>query len=235
MPEYEETEYAAKVVELFEKRDWTVYKEVEDVNTTRTVDIYAIKGPPAKPKHTWAIEVKTGFTLRLIEQAHFWRRHAHRSSVAFPASIESRTHAFASEVCTQFGIGMIEVVEGDYGPMFARELQYADHSSVINFPRLHEEQKHAIAGTDSRDERYTKLDATLDKVVDFVTEYPGIALEKVAERVDHHYSSLDSAYSSLLRAISSGRSAHLFVTWHNGNPFVHTTHEIQNDPTDTYD
>lgn len=222
MAKFEETAYAKKVVEWLENRDWEVFKEVEAPRDKRVVDIYAIKGDKERPRNTWAIEVKTGFTLRVMEQASFWKRHAHQTSVAIPADIDSRTYDFGRRVCTEFGLGVIEVVEYDNGPAFAKRVQHSKSSGVATFPTLHEKQKEYEAGNADND-HYSKFDQFSDRLVEYVGEHPGASLRRAITDLDHHYKSEDSAYTTLKRAIKNRAIPKLIIEWRHSTPLLFRT------------
>ena len=219
MAEFEETEYAEEVVEWLENRDWEVFKEVEAPKSGRVVDIYAIQGPRDRVRDSWAVEVKTGFTLRLMEQAHYWRRHANKVSVAFPSGIDSRTYTFGRKVCSEFGMGVFEVVEGNNAPMYAKKKAHPSDGHVATFPPLHEEQKHYDAGN-ADNEHFSKFEEFGRRLTEHVKEHEGISLPQAIDELDHHYKSKESAYSTLKRAIRNRALPDLKIEWADSTPFL---------------
>lgn len=204
MADYEETAYAKRVVEWFERRKWTVYKEVQSPNSNRVVDIYAIKGDKDRPRHTWAVEVKTNFTLRVLEQATHWKLHADRSSIAVPESAPTRLRKFGKKLCRELKLGYFRVVEGQHGPLYADEVMPAYETSVSRYPTLYEPQQDSTAGTNDSSDRYTAFDATVDALVAVAEDRPGVALRDAISFIDHHYKTPNNAYSNLKRIIKDG-------------------------------
>lgn len=219
MADFEETEYAKQVVEWLQNRDWEVFKEVEAPDDQRVADIYAVKGDPDRPRKTWAVEVKTSFSLRVIEQANFWTRHAHYASVAIPSAVSERTYNFGRQACKNFGIGVLRVIEGDYGPMYAEEVQHADKSAVTDFPGLYEKQKEYEAGN-ADNEHYSKFDQFADRLVNFVKDNEGVTLRYAINQLPHHYKTVSSAYTTLKRAISNRAIPEIEIVWRQSEPHL---------------
>lgn len=214
MADYPEKDYAGKVVEWLENHDWEVFKEVKSPQSERTVDIYAIQGDKEAPRRSHAVEVKTRFNLRVLEQAHYWRRYARRSSIAIPASCDRRNRRFGMRVCKEFGLGVFDVIEGDHGPMYADPKKRPKKSGVQDHPTLLEAQKDAVAGTNDPEETWTPFDETCSRLIDLVGSSPGIPLEHAINLVDHHYKSRDSAWKTLRSAISDRAVPELKIAWH---------------------
>jgi hypothetical protein len=84
----------------------------------------------------------------------------------------------------------------------------------IQVPDLYEEQKDAVAGTDDPDDRHTELDRTLRLLRELVEADGGaVRLDTAVDRIDHHYSSPESAISSIKDHIRSGRADDLTIKW----------------------
>jgi hypothetical protein len=217
---YDETAYAKKVVEWFERRDWTVYKEVRAPAKDRVVDVYAIQGDKERPRKSHAIEVKKSFTFRVLEQAYFWKQYAKNASVAVPAATERRARKFGQRICTEFGLGVFEVIEGDHGPMYARQKKTPGKNHPRDCPELFEEQKMSVAGTADDEERWTRFDRVANKLGDLVEQDPGISLHDAISEIDHHYKNDDSAYSTLKRAIPDYAVPGVELVWRRSTAYL---------------
>ena len=91
-----ETELAQKFIEHF--ADWNLYYEVS--SPVGSTDIVAIKHPVYI-----SIEVKTSFSLAVIEQAVKNKPYYNYSYVAVPYS---RNSYFAEVICKSYGIGVLK-------------------------------------------------------------------------------------------------------------------------------
>lgn len=203
MSDRPETDYGEAVETHLKQEGYFVHKEVlcPRVASDRVVDIYAFKGSMDRPRDTWAIEVKTGFTLRVMEQADFWREFAGRVSVAVPAGKMSRTRKFAYTVCRDKGIGILDVdfeerTEGN----FVREKKTAEHNRAPTVPELVEAQRQSDAGTADGD-HWTPLDRTLDRLLAYVQQHEGCTLKEAISEIGHHYSRDKSAEAALKKHI----------------------------------
>jgi hypothetical protein len=223
MADYPEKDYASQVVEYFENRDWEVYKEVVSPQSQRTVDIYAIQGNKNRPRRSHAVEVKTRFNLRVLEQAHYWRRYAERSSIAIPASCNKRNRKFGMRVCKEFGLGAFDVIEGNHGPMYAEVHKRSRKSGVQDRPTLMEGQKDAVAGTNDPDETWTPFDETTQELIELVGSSPGIPLEHALNLIDHHYKTKESGWNTLRSAISDQAVPELKISWHQSTAHLQPT------------
>lgn len=224
MAEFKEHKYASKVVEWFENRGWEVYKEVEGPKGDRIVDIYAVKGDPAKPKKAHAVEVKTSFSLRVLEQAWYWKRYATCSSVAVPEANSRRARKFGHRVCVKLGMGLFDVVEGDHGPLYARQKKTPQEKKLRprRMPELYDEQKTSVAGTPDDKERWTGFDHTKVNLRELVEEtHPNpIELHKAVSEIDHHYKNDDTAAARLKRIVRDKAVPGVDIMWRDATPLL---------------
>jgi hypothetical protein len=223
MADYPEKDYAAKVVEHFENRGWEVFKEVVSPQSERTVDIYAIEGEKDRPRRAHAVEVKARFNLRVLEQAHYWRRYADRSSIAVPSGCNKRNRRFGLRVCKEFGLGVFDIIEGDYGPMYAEEAKRPRKSGVQDYPDLYDGQKDAVAGTNDPDETHTPFDEVSEKLIRMTDRSPGIPLKHAVQLIDHHYSTGKSAWKTLRSAIADRAIPEIRISWHQSTAHLQPT------------
>jgi len=202
MSDYSETQYAEAVCQHLQQEGYKTHKEVlcPRGSSERVVDIYAFTGSMDRPRDTWAVEVKRSFSLRVMEQAEFWRRHAERASVAVPAG-SGRLRTFSYKVCREMGIGVLDVdfedrEEGNY----VRKKKLAGKERDPWVPELVEAQKHSDAGSAGGD-HWTPLDRTLDRLLAYVQQNEGTMLIEAIHEIDHHYSGDTSAFASLKKHI----------------------------------
>lgn len=203
-----EQEVAKEVEEHLSDEGWEVFKEVPAPSRNKTVDLYAIKGVPDNPRDSLAIEAKSSCSIRVIQQAEFWRRRAHRSAIAVPYSQNRNQRNFVARICKQFELGFFEASSKQVDLTRRPEKS----GMGIRIPDLYEEQKDAVAGTDDPSERHTELDRTLGRLEEYVEKNGRARLDEAVEHVDHHYSSASSATSAIKGHIRDGKSA-LKIRW----------------------
>lgn len=206
MGKLKESHYAAAVVGWLKARDWEVYKEVQAPSESgRIIDIYGIQGDPDRPRRAVGVEVKTAFTLRVMEQAEYWKRFTDRTYIAVPESGDSRSRAFGSRICEKFGLGVLLVPENQTRTVALEP--YRDVRSKktgrLRVPNLHPAMKKREAGS-AGGERSVSFLNTTDQLRETVSELPGIRLSDALRRIDHHYKNIGSAYSSLRDASIEG-------------------------------
>jgi hypothetical protein len=201
---YTEAEIAALVVAYLEECGHDVYQEVEVRGGI--ADIVCLVGAG---REVWDIEVKTGWSLDLLEQCVERKRVAHRVFAAVPKARSNHAHLFREcgigtfivRMGDQFVPDRVEL-EGDWmprrtspRPIFGRELR----------ERLCEGHKtHAKAGAPSAAGRYSPWRQTCDGVAHEVRQRPGATLKEILQAVKTHYASPAVARSSLAKWITKG-------------------------------
>lgn len=205
----DEKEVARRIEAHLSGEGWEVFKEVPAPSRNKIVDLYAIKGVPGNPRDSFAIEAKSTCSIRVIQQAEFWCRRAHRSAIAVPHSDNRRQRNFVARICNQFDLGFFEV--GSDGIQATRRAE--KDGMAIQVPDLYEEQKDAVAGTDDPSERHTELDRTLGRLRDFAEEKGLSRLDDAIKQIEHHYSSDESAVNSIIEHIRSGRAEGIGLKW----------------------
>lgn len=204
MADFKEYEYGRMASSWLRSHDWEAYKEVGAPGKSgRVVDIYAIKGDPKSPRRTLAVEVKTALTLRVMEQAEYWNRYSDKTIIAVPEAASSRSRSFAAKVCQEFGIGILLVPEDEDGPQAAYLDVSPKRTGRLETPNLHPKMKDRTAG-DSGGKRTAAFLETQEQLREVAHELPGIALADAIKRIDHHYTSVGSAFSSLRGADLDG-------------------------------
>lgn len=218
MSDRPESDYGEAVCQHLSQEGYTTHQEVlcPRQSSDRVVDIYAYKGEMDRPRDTWAIEVKTSFSLRVMEQAEFWKRHAERSSVAVPAG-SGRLRTFSYKVCREMGIGVLDVdfeerEEGNY----VRKKKTASLQRGAKVPELVEAQQQYDAGT-AGGGHWTPLDRTLDRLLTYVEQNPRTLLIEAIHEIDHHYSGDPSALASLKKHIYDRKIPEIWMKREGGD------------------
>ncbi len=200
-----ETEIAQYFVDYF-----SCYDLYFEVDYGRCVDIVAISD-----KVSIAIEVKTSFNFKVLEQAAENRYRFNYSYIAVPAFKDSR---FQERLCSDYGVGLLVLEERVTGWDENRNLikEYVIKSIIgpkLNrkaslkrlMPYLHERNKQSLPGSKSGDgTKITAFGITVDNLVRYVSRYKGCTLKQAVNDIDHHYDSEKSAKSNLYQWIKSG-------------------------------
>jgi hypothetical protein len=202
-----EQDIAATVVAWLEDCGHDVYQEVECIGGV--ADIVTLSGP--RQREVSVVEVKTGWSLDLLEQCVSRRRIAHRVWAAVPHSKADHSILFA-----EFGIGVLVVTPEERMGRYVIEARIAArfHAGRVSGDRRHgadlkrrlrpEHKTHAKAGAPGAGGRYTPFAATCRALRDVVEAQPGISIKDAVAATDHHYASVRSAISSLRTWIDKG-------------------------------
>jgi len=203
-----ESDIAKSVVDWLQDHHWEVYQEVE-IDPSRTssrADIVAKMNPVL-----WVIEVKTSFSLKVLEQAMFWTRYAHRVSIAVPKkkgqwrSYSSGRRDFEASLCKHFGIGLIEInvrknnqVIESMEPKFRRKVHW------LLKKNLREEHKTWAEAGNDQNKYFTPFQLTVSDLVRFVSLHPGCHLKEAIDNIKHHYRTTSTARLCLSKYIQEG-------------------------------
>lgn len=186
-----EIEVAARVVQWLQDHDWEVYQEVQINSYGAVADIVATFN-----NLTWVIEVKTGLNIAVIAQAVHWTRYAHYVSVAIPSG---HYHSFFDDILKWKGIGLILNLWESIRPRLNRKA----YSDKLRRSLCNEHKTFAPAGNaDGR--RFTPYQNTCLQVAREVVAMPGITVKELIGRIDHHYGSISTARSCILRWAEAG-------------------------------
>jgi hypothetical protein len=204
-----ESELAGAVVRHIREDGWEVWQEVQLSSYSAIADIVAYRAPVY-----WIIECKLRFGLEVVDQACNWRRFAHYISVSVPYVSDRSGSGTLNFVCKHFGIGVIEVGKrGDWSTGYS----VYDHRSLtptlMRKPPsieqlkngLRDEHKTWAEAGNSSGRRYTPFADTCYGLARVVAAIPGISFAEALGKIKHHYSTDQSARSSLLKWIEAGR------------------------------
>lgn len=188
-----ETELAQHFVNYLSSFD--LYFEVDYY---RSVDIVAVA-----EKYAAAIEVKTSFNLKVLEQAIENAKHFHYSYIAVPRFWDS---SFQKQLCKDYGIGLIvydhfqNIVSERVKPKLNR---HADLARLRG--RLCERSKQSLPGSKSGDSTViTAFGVTVDNLTTYVRRHPNCTLKEAVEKINHHYSTNQLARTNLAQWIRNG-------------------------------
>jgi hypothetical protein len=173
-----ETELAQKFIDYFS--DFEIYKEV--LSNAGCCDIVV------KDHHIiTAIEVKTCFNFKVVEQAISNKRCYHYSYVATPTN----PNRIQEMICDKFGIGILVYDKECYWEPVYEKLR-AVFNRKIKQPKLEEYMKRSVAG--SQHERITKFSNTVDEIKNFLKRSGPIKLSELfTKTMKYHWSSHHSA------------------------------------------
>jgi len=188
-----ETDLAQHFVNYF-----SCYDLYFEVDYGRCVDIVAMA-----EKFAIAIEVKTSFNFKVLEQAVDNKKRFHYSYIAVP---EFKDDRFQRKLCEDYGIGLLVYDEG-------RKLVYCRVSPKLNrqaFTKklknsLHEYCKKSLPGSKSGEgTKMTAFSITVDSLQLAVKRNPGASLKSIIGMMNHHYNSDSTAIACIRQWINHG-------------------------------
>lgn len=198
-----EAELAQLLIDDLEKHGYEIFKEVCASGSNIRCDCFLVKRDGnGMVVESVAIETKTTFSLKVINQAYLWMPHANTVYVGVPPAkrSESSTRRFALAVCKKFGIGVYEVWENGR----VKEVVAPVSNPSPALPVLYEQQKDYSAGNDTSS-YYTAFKHTIGQF-NRVMEQKGerVLLNDIIAEIDHHYASPASARSTMQKYIKTG-------------------------------
>jgi len=190
-----EVDVAKPIVTWLEADGWDLYFEVRmgGHGSCPRADIVALKN-----EQCWVIETKTTFGLSVIRQAYSRRLRAHYASVGVLSSYRSKDRTFAETVCTNFGIGVINVdrhtgtvttrIEPALNEDLGKRLTWAHYC-------VPEQKTEALPG--SSGSYSTPYKTFMHGVKAFLTHAGPCTAREIVDNVPHHYSTDATARASL--------------------------------------
>lgn len=192
-----ETELAQKFVDYL-----SCYDLYFEVNYYRSVDIVAIA-----EKYSIAIEVKTTFNFKVLEQAIENAKHFNFSYIACPrfdGEIQNR-------LCGDYGIGLLTDNNkyNYYGGVTIREEvapKLNRHAKLSHLKgRLCDRHKLSLPGSKSGDTtKITAFGVTKESAIRFVMRKNGCTMRELVDGITHHYRSDKAAIANLYQWINAG-------------------------------
>lgn len=190
-----ESDVAGAAMEWLIELGFDCYPEVQLHSGGRRADIVGVDD-----RIVWAVEVKIGATLKLIEQAVGWVRHAHRVSIAtwrYPSPM-------VQTICKSFGIGVLlcrkrYATDGEQWSVEEVLAPRLNRKAAGQYFRdaLHEDMKRYKPGGTAMDGFSSPWKRTMAAAKAYIKENPGCGLKDLTNGIKHHYQSNSSAISSL--------------------------------------
>lgn len=191
-----EVDLGKHILSYFRNRNYKIYQEV-DCNG-RGIDAVGVN---QEDEHIITIELKTGFNLKVIEQAYDNRLHGHYSFIAVPSAKYSNSRRFGLTICKDYGIGVVEYVKTT-GTI--RELVKPTKNIHPEPPKLYEDKdSYALAGSPDG-KRWTPFKQTCVHIEEYLKNHDGCSISELIRNIDHHYSSPRSATSTIRNRIKAG-------------------------------
>lgn len=191
-----EVDLGKHILAYFKHLNYKIYQEV-DCNS-RGIDAVGVH---KDTKHIITIELKVNFNLKVIEQAYDNRLYSHYSYLAVPSAKHHSSRYFALQICRDYGIGVIEWVKST-GQV--REIIPAVRNSYPEKIKLFEDKdSYSLAGSPDG-KRWTPFKQTCVHIVEYVKNNPACSVAELVKNIEHHYSSPNSARSTIRNRIRAG-------------------------------
>lgn len=194
---------AALVVDYLESVGLDVYQEVDLGGCV--ADIVAVRG-----KEVWIVEVKTSWSLDLLQQLQHHRERGHVNRIFAAVPICKGWHD-RSRLFQRLGFGTICIMTGTEYSVGTQIKEMATRISprplglCSTLKVLQPGHKtHAKAGAPSAAGRYTPFRKTCDALIEIVTRKPGMSMKEAVTGLAHHYSSDACARASLMKWAEAG-------------------------------
>lgn len=173
-----EKDLAQKFVEYFSSYD--LYFEVDYAG--HQIDIVALEG-----SITTAIEVKTSFNFKVLEQALMNKPYFNYSYIAVPWFKDSEVQR---RLCKDYGIGLIVYNDkwryNEVEVLVQPKLTRIKSDKLVN--RLSDRHKNSKPGTKSGDsEKVTAFQLTVDNLKQQIKRHPEQTIKETIESISHHY------------------------------------------------
>ena len=184
-----EKDIAKPIINMLKDWQWEVYQEVNYHG--RVADIVAVRG-----NIQWAIETKTSFGLKVMEQAFKWKGICHYASIAIP----KLKNSFGEFLCRQHGIGVLTLYTESgkpWGNGEPHETVKPGLSRRIVGIALNDIQKDYCEAGSANGGHWTPFKETCRRLVRAAERNPGTEFSELIKELDHHYYSYASARSCL--------------------------------------
>lgn len=197
-----EADIAKTVIKYLQHENWSVYQEVQFATGGKIADIVAVRH-----NHIWIIETKTSLTLRVMDQARYWRVPFRSIAIPYAGTSSSRDERrIAYDIAQNYlKIGVMEVNREDIKepvrPPIMREYfrsqKYEKMLSMLDgFP-----PEYKAAGSNGGG-YFTPYKSTIRAARAYITSNPGCTTNDMMAALGRgHYSSLSSARSNLPKCL----------------------------------
>jgi hypothetical protein len=231
----QETELYLPVKNWLEDQGFEVFPEVQLHWGMNIVDIIGIHKPL-----TIAVELKTSFSLAVIEQAINNRLLVHKSYVAVPyferiirngKYVEGSDHRLATNICRENGIGVLRL-------HFDRKTNNYKYLEEIQPAKLSRKwcvyQKQIIAICDENRKKFneennivagakgggylTDYKKTIQNVINFLKDHNKATAKEICDNIDYHYNGYNPA-SQLYKSLTDFEMDKFYITRENNKTY----------------
>lgn len=188
-----ETDLAQHFVNYF-----SCYDLYFEVDYGRCVDIVAMA-----EKFAIAIEVKTSFNFKVLEQAIENKERFHYSYIAVPMFNDNH---FQKQLCKDYGIGLLVFFPENSSVrcIVSPKLNRKAHAGNI-YKYLHQYSKDSLPGSKNGEgTKMTAFSITVDNLLMAVQREPGKPFKYIIEKFNHHYHSDAAAIACIRQWINHG-------------------------------
>lgn len=195
-----ETEVAKRIVDYLIELKWTVYQEVRMSLGCPVADIIAEQNGKY-----WVIECKTSLSLKVMEQACYWRGFANMVSVAAPQTPGGTgSYRRVWDAFEYLGLGVLLTRNGGHSSAVevVRPRIYRRIPRDLKRICLPQHQYFCEAG--SKSGYFTPFKETCKALLRHVERNPDCTIKEAVDTIKHHYSSNSTARACLSRWIEDG-------------------------------
>ena len=212
-----EEDLAEVLVKTFNAAGYVTFNEVcIKGGGTNRCDIYAVMNEGENRGLSMVIETKMSLNLKVIEQAYFWKQHAHYAYIGILKQKRRKDRKFGAAICTALGLGMIEV------DLWNKKIDIIVKAVINNNPSpptLFNEQRMSVAGNSSN-EYVTPFKITCANLKKYLEENGDTVFSKAVKSIKHHYGSDASACSSLGKHVRNNVLPGVKIVYKNKQPVV---------------
>lgn len=198
-----ESDLASVIIKYLEDLGYTSYKEVslKGAGGNIRTDCYLTKEDSnGNIVETLALETKTGFTLKVMEQAYRWRNYSNYCYVCIPTPKrkDRTTYQFCINICKLMNIGIFEV------NMYSNTVKVLNAPTIAKntkIPPLYEQQKESVAGNDTSS-YITAFKITVMAIEEYMKDKEQEELSVMIKNIKHHYSTPSSASNTIQKMVN---------------------------------
>ncbi len=194
-----EKELCKALIQYLKDFPYEIYQEVSHMYGR--ADIVAKSG-----QILLGIEAKTTLSMAVLEQAIRSRELFHYAYIYVPRS-RNTGRGLAERICKQYGIGIFTCYQQGTTFIVKEELKARlNRKALTKYVPLHEQQKDFSEAGNNTGRYWSPFKDTCRQLINLVTSQPGLCMPygDALKKIDHHYSSLGSAKSSLKLWIGIG-------------------------------
>jgi hypothetical protein len=193
---------ASELVAWLEAQHWDVYQEVRvsEYSGSPIADVVAVQG-----RLVWIVECKTTLGLAVLGQALRWRGQVHFASVCAPQMPRRGNASWAAErFARELGVGLLTAEHGYVSQHEAPRLNRRPCGVEQIRAALRPEHKTYAKAGSARGGYWTPFRQTCHYLREAVEKQPGVTLRDAIANIQTHYSSPQTARSSLPSLIEKG-------------------------------